>query len=44
MRMKKSISILTLFLTVANALGQSILQDYFKGDTDYLVIETTKFI
>jgi len=42
--MTKIISIVTLFLYVTTATGQSILQDYFKGNKDSLVIEATKLI
>ena len=44
MRMTKIISIVSLFLSVTTASGQSILQDYFKGNKDSLVIEATKLI
>lgn len=44
MRMKKTIYILILFLIVPNTFGQSILQDYFNGNKDSLVIEATKLI
>lgn len=44
MRMTKIISIVTLFLSVTTASGQSILQDYFKGNKDSMVIEATKLI
>lgn len=44
MRMTKTILIITLFLSATNALGQSILQDYFNGNKDSLVIEATKLI
>ncbi len=44
MKMTKIVSIVTLFLTVTNASGQSILQDYFKGNKDSMVIEATKYI
>jgi alpha-beta hydrolase superfamily lysophospholipase len=42
--MTKIISIVTLFLFVTTASGQSILQEYFKGNKDSLVIEATKLI
>ncbi len=44
MRITKIISIVTLSVSVATASGQSILQDYFKGNKDSLVIEATKLI
>ena len=45
MRVTKIISIgVTLFLSVNTVLGQSILQDYFKGNKDSLVIEASKLI
>lgn len=44
MRMTKIISIVTLSIYVTTASGQSILQDYFKGNKDSLVIEATKLI
>lgn len=44
MRSIKFISIVTLFLAVTTVSGQSILQDYFKGNKDSLVIEATKLI
>ena len=45
MRMTKIISIVvTLFLSVTAASGQSILQDYFTGNKDSLVIEASKLI
>lgn len=45
MRMTKIISILvTLFLSVTAVSGQSILQDYFNGNKDSLVIEASKLI
>lgn len=45
MRMTKIISIVvTLFLSVTAVSGQSILQDYFKGNKDSLVIEASKLI
>lgn len=44
MKMTKIVSIVTLFLSVTNASGQSILQDYFKGNKDSMVIEATKLI
>ena len=44
MRMTKIISVVTLFLSVTTASGQSILQDYFKGNKDSLVMEATKLI
>jgi alpha-beta hydrolase superfamily lysophospholipase len=42
--MTKIISIVTLFLFVTTASGQSILHEYFKGNKDSLVIEATKLI
>jgi alpha-beta hydrolase superfamily lysophospholipase len=42
--MTKIISIVTLFLSVTNASGQNILQDYFRGNKDSLVIEATNLI
>ena len=44
MRMTKIISIVILFISVTTASAQSILQDYFKGNKDSLVIEATKLI
>lgn len=44
MKMTKIVSIVTLFLSVTNASGQSILQDYFKGNKDSMVIEASKLI
>ena len=45
MRMTKIVSIVvTLFLFVTTVSGQSILQDYFKGNKDSLVIEANKLI
>ncbi len=44
MRMTKFISIVILFISVTTASAQSILQDYFKGNKDSLVIEATKLI
>ena len=44
MRMIKVILILTLFSAVRPASGQSILQDYFKGNKDSMVAEATKLI
>ena len=44
MRMTKIISILILFLSVTTVSGQSILQDYFNGNKDSMVIEATKLI
>lgn len=45
MRMTKIISIVvTLFMSVTAVSGQSILQDYFKGNKDSLVIEASKLI
>lgn len=45
MRMAEIISIVaTLFLSVTSASGQSILQDYFKGNKNSLVIEASKLI
>lgn len=45
MRMAKIISIVvTLFLSVTAVSGQSILQDYFKGNKDSLVIEASKLM
>ena len=43
--MTKIVSIVvTLFLFVTTVSGQSILQDYFKGNKDSLVIEANKLI
>ena len=44
MRMTNIISTVTLFLSVTNASAQSILQEYFKGNKDSLLIEPTKLI
>lgn len=45
MRMTKITSIVvTLFLSVTAVSGQSILQDYFKGNKDSLVIEASKLV
>ncbi len=45
MRMTKIISIIvTLFLSATSVYGQSILQDYFKGNKGSLVIEAGKLI
>jgi hypothetical protein len=45
MRMTKIFSIfVTLFLSVTSVYGQSILQDYFKGNKVSLVIEAGKLI
>jgi hypothetical protein len=41
MRIIKITSIVTLFISVT-ASGQTILQDFFKGNKDSLVIEATK--
>lgn len=44
MRMTKILTIVTVFLCVNNAPAQSILQDYFNGNKDSMVMEATKLI
>jgi hypothetical protein len=44
MRITKTISIVTLFLSVTAASGQTILQNYFKVNKDSLVIEANNLI
>lgn len=44
MRISKIISILSMGFLITNAIGQSILQDYFNGNKDSLVKEATKLI
>ncbi|SFF14591.1 alpha/beta hydrolase [Thermoflexibacter ruber] len=44
MGVSKIIAVLTLFLCVTTVSGQSILQDYFKGNKDSLIAEATKLI
>lgn len=44
MRMTRIVSIIIFLLSVTTVSGQSILQDYFKGNKDSLMIEATKLI
>lgn len=44
MGISKIIAVLTLFLCVTTVSGQSILQDYFKGNKDSLIVEATRLI
>jgi alpha-beta hydrolase superfamily lysophospholipase len=44
MKITKIIMIVALVLSVATAFGQSILQDYFKGNKDSLIAEANKLI
>jgi hypothetical protein len=44
MKKAKIIAIVTFFISVTTVSGQSILQEYFKGNKDSLVLEASKLI
>jgi hypothetical protein len=44
MKKAKIIAIVTFFISVTTVSGQSILQEYFKGNKDSLVLEASNLI